>query len=75
MRLKLGCGLIEDRPRAKRARMRHLCPLRRGSGLIFLPKQENKNDRGMHPQITEVENQSCEPPDETATPPSRFHPL
>jgi hypothetical protein len=55
--------------------MRHRCPLRRGSGLIFLPKQENKSDREMHPQNTEVENQSCEVPDETATLPSRFHPL
>jgi hypothetical protein len=49
--LKLGYGLVENRPRAEGARTRHRCPLRRGSGLIFLPRQEKqkggKNARGI----------------------------
>src|ERR1700748_1257740 len=40
-RLKLGFGLV-NRPRVGRTRARHRCPLRRGSGLIFLPRQGNQ---------------------------------
>jgi hypothetical protein len=46
VRLKLGCGLVDDRPRVERARTRHRCPVRRGSGLSFLRRQENQKRKG-----------------------------
>jgi hypothetical protein len=44
VRLKLGYGLVKNRPRVERARTRHRCPWRRSSGLNFLPEQENQKE-------------------------------
>ena len=49
--------------------------MRRGSGLIFLPRQENKNEVLRHPQINAGEKQDCKPPIGIAAAPSRCRSL
>src|ERR1017187_7728305 len=44
VRLRLGYGLVKNRPRVGRARTRHRGPLRGGRGLNFLPGQEKQKE-------------------------------
>ena len=44
-RLSLRNGQVINRPRSQRARAHHRCPLRGGSGLTYLPKQEDQKNR------------------------------